>query len=104
MSKVLTNILAGIELDSLGRVVLADDALLQLEDIRGSLHAGGISNGGCTNFTICNGELNSNCSNSICDGSQNMACSNSSSCGGETMNFTKCKSPRELNSVACDGL
>jgi hypothetical protein len=55
--------LSAISTDSHGRVVLGDDALLEIEKSFTIATGGGSSNNSCTNDTDCAGSTNTSCSN-----------------------------------------
>lgn len=64
----------GLELDSLGRIVLSDEHLGLIESHTGFFTTAGGTNGNCNNSN-CNGTSNNVCNNApFCEGSHNRYC------------------------------
>jgi prepilin-type processing-associated H-X9-DG protein len=77
-------VLHDIKLDQLGRVILPDNLILQIEDHELTLSAGG------DNWN-CGGTANFRCFNNACNSSVNGSCTNNTSCSGSA------------NMAYCDG-
>lgn len=82
MSKI-RSLVSAVKLDELGRVILPDEVISEIEKHTECLIAG-------ANLR-CGGTSNAACTNGSCNGSANMACSNMVTCGQAT------------NVIACDG-
>ena len=63
-------------LDEMGRAILTDELLSQIDNFQSAITAG-------ANFR-CGGTSNSACSNSSCNGTLNGSCTNSVTCGEST--------------------
>lgn len=72
-----------LSLDDLGRVVLSDSMLEQIEGCDQALLAGGTN-------TRCGGTANSSCVNSACNGTLNGSCTNQVTCQ-ESANTFYCR-------------
>jgi len=75
--------MSDLSLDSLGRVVLSDELLEQI-DRTVAIIAGEGSN------TSCGGSANGSCTNGSCGSSVNGSCTNAASCNGSANLYT-CK-------------
>lgn len=74
-----------LSLDNLGRVILSDAIIEQLEKCENLLFSGGAN-------LNCGGSANGGCSNARCDGSLNGSCTNSMSCTSAA-NMLACQNP-----------
>lgn len=77
-----------LSLDELGRVVLSDEMLMQIQDCSEILSSG-------ANWS-CNGTTNSSCTNNNCGNSTNGSCTNNWVCPGTT-NSQQCIIESQLN-------
>lgn len=86
MSDVKVDVVA-LALDELGRVVLSDDRLSEIECCESMITAG-------ANHTVCGGTNTPSCTNNICTGSANASCTNYGNCWLASNN--RCAAPNEV--------
>lgn len=85
MSNVKVDVVA-LALDELGRVVLSDDRLSEIECSESMIMAGANQ--------ICGGVNTPSCTNNVCTGSVNASCTNYGNCW--TASNNRCAAPNEV--------